>query len=34
MAAITEGYKRSTAQENGDIDLGLLELNKKKTSPR
>ena len=35
MAAVIEGYKRSTAQENGDIDLGLLELNsKKKTSPR
>ena len=35
MAAVVEGYKRSTAQENGDIDLGLLELNsKKKTSPR
>lgn len=33
MAAITEGYKRSTAQENGDIDLGLLELNKKKNKP-
>lgn len=35
MTAITEGYKRSTAQENKEIDLGLIELNsKKKTSPR
>ncbi len=34
MTAITEGYKRSTAQENKEIDLGLLELNRKKKQAR
>lgn len=28
--AVIEGYKRSTAKENEEIDLGLAELNQKK----
>lgn len=28
--AVTEGYRREIKDENGEIDLGLAELNKKK----